>query len=67
MFSIITEELERNKSVKLTNFGSFDVLHKAARMGRNPKTGQAFVIKARRVISFRASKYLIDRVNCAKR
>jgi integration host factor subunit alpha len=46
--------------VKIPGFGSFNVRDKAARIGRNPKTGEEAEISARRVVSFKASQGLKD-------
>ena len=62
-FESLTEELEKNNMVKLTNFGTFSTLDKSSRPGRNPKTGEEVEISARRVISFRASQKLKSKVN----
>ena len=49
--------------VKISSFGSFAVREKGARVGRNPKTGEEAPITPRRVLSFRASHVLKDRIN----
>lgn len=54
--------LERGENVKITNFGSFLARDKSERVGRNPKTGEEAPIAARRVVTFRASQALKDRV-----
>ncbi len=54
----ITKSLAKGKSVILTGFGTFKVVKRAARMGRNPKTGAAIKIPARRVARFSAGKEL---------
>ena len=59
----ITECLEKGETVKLSSFGSFMVRAKGERIGRNPKTGEEVPIKPRRVLVFRASHVLKDRVN----
>lgn len=51
--------------VKISSFGSFTVRKKAPRVGRNPKTGELAMIPARRVVTFRASGVLKERVNDA--
>ena len=61
----ITGRLERGESVKLSSFGSFTVRKKRQRMGRNPKTGEAVPISARRVLVFKASEILKQRINGA--
>jgi len=55
--------MERGEQVKISSFGTFSVRSKAMRMGRNPKTGEEVPITPRRVITFRASHVLKDRIN----
>ncbi len=62
IFDEISEALINGEEVKFAGFGSFKILEKAERMGRNPKTGQAAVISARRVVSFRPSSEFRTRV-----
>lgn len=59
----ISNSLVAGKSVKISSFGSFLVRVKGERLGRNPKTGQEVPIQPRRVLVFRASHVLKDRVN----
>ncbi|MEZ5667265.1 MAG: integration host factor subunit alpha [Alphaproteobacteria bacterium] len=59
----ITEALAREEVVKISSFGSFLVRHKGQRIGRNPKTGEEVPILPRKVLVFRASHVLKDRVN----
>ncbi len=59
----ISDRLAEGTTVKITNFGSFSVRHKGARMGRNPKTGEEASIPARRVVMFKPSQKLKHRVN----
>ncbi len=61
----ITESLERGEIVKLSSFGSFGIREKAERMGRNPKTGEEVPITPRRVLVFRASNIMKERINNA--
>ena len=58
----ISDCLARGEPVKLTGFGSFLVRHKKERMGRNPKTGEAVPISPRKVILFRPSQNLKQRI-----
>ncbi len=58
VFSEIGESLVRGEEVKIAKFGTFKILEKNARMGRNPKTGAPAVISARRVPSFKPSAEL---------
>lgn len=55
--------LERGETVKISSFGSFGVRKKGERIGRNPKTGEEVPITPRRVLVFRASHVLKDRIN----
>jgi len=59
----ISETLVHGESVKISSFGSFSVRDKAQRVGRNLKTGEAVPILPRRVLVFRASHVLKDRIN----
>ena len=59
----IGESLLRDGAVKISSFGTFAVRHKGHRVGRNPKTGQEVPILPRRVLVFRASQVLKDRIN----
>jgi integration host factor subunit alpha len=64
-FQEIRDALERGDSVKLSGFGNFQLRDKPQRPGRNPKTGEAIPISARRVVTFHASqklKALIERL-----
>ncbi len=55
--------LEAGEEVKLSSFGTFSVQAKRERVGRNPKTGVEATITPRRVLSFRPSHILKDRVD----
>lgn len=55
--------LEKGETVKISSFGTFQVRSKGQRIGRNPKTGEEVPIQPRRVLSFRPSHILKDRVN----
>lgn len=59
----IVEALVRGDSVKISSFGSFSVRQKGRRVGRNPKTGTEVPILPRRVLVFRASHVLKNRIN----
>ncbi|MGZ9812431.1 integration host factor subunit alpha [Pseudoroseicyclus sp. H15] len=58
----LSDALVRGESVKISSFGTFSVREKAARVGRNPKTGEEVPIHPRRVLTFRASHLMKDRV-----
>ena len=55
--------LKKNNSVSLVGFGTFSVGKRAARAGRNPRTGAAIKIKAAKVPKFRPGKALKDHLN----
>ncbi|MEM7400587.1 MAG: HU family DNA-binding protein [Pseudomonadota bacterium] len=59
----ITAALKGGDSVSLVGFGTFQVKARAARAGRNPRTGETIQIKASNVPSFKAGKGLKDAVN----
>ena len=59
----VKSTLKKNDSVSLVGFGTFTVSKRAARTGRNPRTGAAIKIKSARVPKFRAGKALKDAVN----
>ena len=59
----IKDTLKKNGSVTLVGFGTFSVGKRAARAGRNPRTGAEIKIKAAKVPKFRAGKALKDAVN----
>lgn len=58
----ITGALKKGESVTLVGFGTFKVTKRAARTGRNPQTGKAIKIKAKKVPKFTAGKKLKDTV-----
>jgi integration host factor subunit alpha len=61
----ITDCLEKGETVKLSSFGSFMVRKKGERIGRNPKTGTEVPISPRRVMVFKPSAILKQRINGA--
>lgn len=61
----ISEALLRGESVKLAGFGTFSLRDKKQRIGRNPKTGEAVPITPRRVLVFKASQVMRERVDSA--
>ena len=58
----MSDSLADGDSVKISSFGTFSIRDKAARIGRNPKTGEEVPITPRRVLSFRPSHLMKDRV-----
>lgn len=63
----ISDAVVRGETVKISSFGTFSVRAKAARVGRNPKTGQEVPILPRRVLTFRPSHLMKDRVAAGNR
>lgn len=59
----ISTALARGEGVKLSSFGSFGIRQKGQRVGRNPKTGQEVPITPRRVLIFRPSNIMKERIN----
>ena len=59
----ISTSLASGRSVKLSSFGSFGIRKKGERVGRNPKTGQEVPITPRRVLVFRPSNIMKQRIN----
>lgn len=59
----ISATLIRGEGVKLSSFGSFAIRKKGQRVGRNPKTGREVPITPRRVLVFRPSNIMKDRIN----
>jgi DNA-binding protein HU-beta len=63
IFESITNSLKKGEAVTLVGFGSFKVSKRAARQGRNPRTGEPLSIPAATVPSFTAGKGLKDAIN----
>ena len=63
VFETIKDSLEKGDNVKVSGFGNFVIRQKRARRGRNPQTGEALTITARKVLTFKPSHILKDAVN----
>ena len=63
IINIVISGLERDKKVKIHNFGTFTLNRKNSRIGRNPKTREEYNIPSRNVITFKASKILLKFIN----
>ena len=61
--SVVTETLKKGDKITLTGFGTFGVSKRAARDGRNPRTGEVVKIPARNSVSFKAGSKLKDSIN----
>ncbi len=57
-FDLVADRLVNGEDVKISGFGNFQIRTKAARPGRNPRTGELIPIEARRVVTFHASHKL---------
>lgn len=62
VFKVIKDTLARGEKVKISGFGNFSIRDKATRIGRNPQTGDAMEISARRVLTFKPSQVLKEDV-----
>ena len=63
IFEEITSAMARGERVELRGFGAFSVKQRDARVGRNPRTGEAVDVDAKRVPFFKTGKLLRDRIN----
>jgi len=63
VFTIMKESLEAGETIRISGFGIFEVKPKEARRGRNPQTGEAITIEARKVLIFKPSNVLKDAIN----
>ena len=63
VFSVLKDTLVNGESVKLVQFGTLTVRDKSPRKGRNPRTGETMTITKRKMVSFRPSKQLRERLN----
>jgi integration host factor subunit alpha len=64
---LVKTALAKGEPVMISAFGRFSVHERKARRGRNPQTGEATTIPARRVVTFKASRVLKERINEAHR
>jgi len=63
LLEIIKSTLEKNEDVLLSGFGKFCVKQKKKRRGRNPATGDDLILKERKVVTFKCSGKLRDKIN----
>ena len=63
IFYILMSAFKENKKVKVTSFGTFLKKRKNKRIGRNPKTKEKKIISARNVVTFKASKLFMNKIN----
>ena len=62
LVDLVTKHLKKGDKIRLAGLGILQVRHRAARMGRNPATGEAIKIKASKKVAFRAAKELKEAV-----
>lgn len=67
LIEIISSTLKKGDNIALVGFGTFEVRKRAARIGRNPKTGEELKIKAAKVPAFKAGATLKATVNGSKK
>jgi len=63
LLEIIKRQMENGEDVLISGFGKFCIKDKKARRGRNPATGSDMMLSQRRVVVFRCSKLLRDKIN----
>ena len=63
LFEIMKQTMEKGEHVLITGFGKFQVKFKWARKGRNPKTGEHLILNSRRIVTFKCSSRLKERLN----
>ena len=63
LLEIIKKTLESGENILISGFGKFSVKKKGQRRGRNPQTAEQMTLRARRVVTFRCSGVLRDRIN----
>ena len=63
IFNIFKKLLKEEKKLNLKNIGTFKILNKSKRIGRNPKTGEYHLISERKSLSFKVSESLKNKIN----
>jgi integration host factor subunit alpha len=67
LFEIIKESLEEGKDVMISGFGKFSIRDRGERKGRNPLTGDPIMLPAKKVVTFRCSGKLREKINGKER
>jgi len=62
-FETLIQELIRSNKIKISSFGTFKVINKKERIGRNPKTGKSAIIVPRKVVKFTPSLLVKQKLN----
>lgn len=60
---VVAEELKKGEKIQIVGFGTFEVSERAARVGKNPRTGESLTIEASKSPKFKAGKALKDSLN----
>tara|TARA_B100000674_G_C37674002_1_gene838348 strand:+ start:136 stop:438 length:303 start_codon:yes stop_codon:yes gene_type:complete len=60
---VIIEGLIKDGNLKIDNFGSFKILKKGRRIGRNPRTKKEYEISPRKIVTFKTSNFLKEKIN----
>tara|TARA_B100000029_G_scaffold118978_1_gene112092 strand:+ start:172 stop:462 length:291 start_codon:yes stop_codon:yes gene_type:complete len=63
VFNLLSSELIETKKIKITSFGTLEIINKKERIGRNPKTKVKAKITARKIVKFKPSEILKKRIN----
>lgn len=63
ILDLVKDALEKGEKVKISGFGNFEIRKKEPRKGRNPQTGEEITISERKVLTFKASQVLKERLN----
>lgn len=63
ILNTIEETLKAGDELNIIGWGKFEVVEKAERVGRNPKTGEEIVIPAKKTVKFKAGKTLVEKMN----
>ena len=63
ILNTIEETLKAGDELNIIGWGKFEVVEKAERIGRNPKTGEEIVILAKKTVKFKAGKTLVEKMN----
>ena len=66
MLGQMIDALDQGERIEIRDFGSFDLHHRASRLARNPKTGEAVNLPAKVVVHFKPGKEMRDQVNAAR-
>ncbi len=66
ILDVLTTTLANGDRIEIRGFGGFSILHRDARIGRNPKTGEMVSVPGRRFLHFKPGLFLRDKVNASR-